>query len=231
MIEFDQYIHNLIVEDDKSQQPPAPNPSGGPDAGAPPAGDDDLTGELENSENFEDEFKEDEPVFPEEIELAKLAVRAIYFDINSKDVHNLKLRTKDHVIPFEKISDYFEKTKNIIPILGFIEWSMNKYEGQSSKWTEEPEMRNKSIVEKIRKMNNTLSKEERLDNGKRVYWTRIILNGLLRGNPDFNINISDINETNIKEIFRLLKQYFGTDSTEPFPNPTITGDFVGPASF
>jgi hypothetical protein len=45
-----------------------------------------------------------------------------------------------------------------------------------------------------------------------VYWTRIILNCLINGNAEFNINISDVNEKNIKEIFRLLKQSFGSDT-------------------
>lgn len=167
-------------------------------------------------------------VFPEEIELAKLAVRAIYFNINSKDVHSLKLRYKDSVIPFEKISDFFEKTKKINPVLGFVEWAMDRYEGLSSKWTEQPEIKGDGIVEKIKKFNKKLPEENRLDNGKRVYWTRIILNCLLHGTSNFNINISDVNEQNIKEIFRLLKQHFGNDTRGLFAGDN---DWKGPGTF
>jgi hypothetical protein len=34
----------------------------------------------------------EKPVFPEELELAKLAVRALYFNKDSKNTHNLKLK-------------------------------------------------------------------------------------------------------------------------------------------
>lgn len=206
--DFEKYILSLMMEQEEEQAPDQEQQ--GDEAAAP-----------------EQEMNEP-PVFPEEIELAKLAVRAIYFNINSKDVHRLKLRYKDRVIPFEKISDFFEKTKKINPVLGFVEWAMDRYEGISSKWTEQPEIKGDSIVEKIKKFNQKLPEENRLDNGKRVYWTRIILNCLLHGTSNFNINISDVNEQNIKEIFRLLKQHFGSDTRGLFAGDN---EWKGPGTF
>jgi hypothetical protein len=224
---FDDFIRNIFLEQGEppekpKQDSPSPPPTQGGNEGGeePPAPDEnsDLSGDIGAEEES----------YPEEMELAKLAIRAIYFNISSKDVHNLKLKVEGEVIPFEKISDYFEKTKSIIPVLGFVEWVMDHYEGDSSKWTERPEFKGKGIIEKIKQMNKDLPKEQRLDNGKRVYWTRIILNCLLRGNSDFNVNISDVNENSIKEIFRLLKQNFGTDTRGLFAG---TDNMQGPATF
>lgn len=188
---------------------PAPEGDSGQD---PQGGEEDLSGELGGPEDTGAIPGEiDKPVFPEELELAKLAVRALYFNIDSKDVHNMKLKIGKQVIPFEKLSDYFEKTKNLVPVLGFVEWVMDKYEGMLSKWTENPEIKGKGIVDKI-KFYQSQPEEERLDNGKRVYWVRIIINCLLNGNPSMNINIADVNEDNIVEVFRLLKQHFGHDT-------------------
>jgi len=204
ILEFDRFIQTIL---EAGEAPPPPDQQEGgqvPDAGGEnPEGN--PEGELEIPQ------EDEEPSIPEEIELAKLAVRAIYFNVDSKDVHNLKLRVGDRFIPFEKIQDYFEKTKNSKIILGFVEWVMDKYEG-SSRWSEDPEVKGKGIVDKIKVFNRTLPLEQQLDNGKRVYWTRIILNCLINGNAEFNINISDVNEKNIKEIFRLLKQSFGSDT-------------------
>lgn len=195
------------------------------EAEAPPPPTNENEGDENNSpedENLEDEILpqqiEEDEVFPEEIELAKLAIRAIYFNSSSKDVHNLRLKSGGREIPFEMISDYYEETKNMVPILGFIEWAMNKYEGLSSKWTENPEVSGKSIIDKIKYFNKTLPEEQKLDNGKRVYWTRIILNCLLHGNANFNINIGDVNEQTIKEVFRLLNQHFSGDTRGLMPN-------------
>jgi hypothetical protein len=203
ILEFDRFIQSILEAGENA--PPENQGAQSPESGgetppeAPPEGEMDLPPE------------EEEPVIPEEIELAKLAVRAIYFNVDSKDVHNLKLRVGDNIVPFEKIQDYFEKTKNSKTILGFVEWAMDKYEG-NSRWSEDPEVKGKGIVDKIKVFNKTLPQEQQLDNGKRVYWTRIILNCLINGNAEFNINISDVNEKNIKEIFRLLKQSFGSDT-------------------
>lgn len=198
--------------------PPSPDNEEEDSVDAPPedatgedmGGEDDLSGELGD---MPDDMAGPpvEPAIPEELELAKLAIRALYFNAESKDVHNLKMKAGGKLIPFEMISDYFEKTKQIVPILSFVEWVMDKYEGMTSKWTEKPEVRGKNIKEKL-KYFSTLPEEEQLDNGKRVYWARIILNALLRGSSSMNINIADVTEKNIKEVFRLLKQYFGHDT-------------------
>jgi len=222
--QFDIFIQNLFLEAGEQPADPALGapPQGGTEGGAPDAG-----GEQLPEEPPVEDLAPDEPTFPEEIELAKLAIRAIYFNIDSKNTHNLKMRIGNNEIPFEMVSDYFEKTKNIIPVLSFVEWVMDKYEGSASKWTEDPEIRGKSIAEKLKAFKK-LPKEQQLDNGKRVYWTRIILNGLLRGSPNFNINISDVNEKTIKEIFRLLKQNFGTDTRGTFaglPDMNAPGTF------
>jgi hypothetical protein len=201
--EFESYIHRILFEQEEGDAPPAP-----PEGDAPP-----------EQQGLESEIiPEPEQTFPEEIELAKLAIRAIYFNPSSKDVHNLKLKTEGREIPFEMISDYYEKTKDILPVLGFIEWAMDKYEGVSSKWTEDPEFKGKNIIQKIINYNKKLPEDQKLDNGKRVYWTRIILNCLLNGNPNFNINIGDVNEKTIKEVFRLLNQHFSGDTRGLFPN-------------
>lgn len=217
--EFDKFVLSVIIEADNQTQSNAPE--------APPQENEDnapATDEMPPEDNFEPA----EVVSPEELELAKLAVRAIYFNVNSKDLHRLKLKVGEEIIPFEKIPDYFERTKKIIPILGFVEWAMDKYEGLSSKWTEDPNFKGLGIVEKIKKYNQEMPPEQRLDNGKRGYWTRIILNCLLRGSANFNLNISDINEKNIKEVFRLLKQEFGRDTRGLFSTDVDTS---GPGTF
>jgi len=215
--QFESYIHRILFEQE-APEPPTPDAGGG-EEGAPNPGEEDLSSEV---------MPEQEEVIPEEIELAKLAIRAIYFNLSTKDVHKLKLKAGDKIIPFEKISDYYESTKDIVPVLGFIEWMMDKYEGVSSKWTEDPEVRGKTIIQKIKEFNKTLPEEQKLDNGKRVYWTRIVLNCLLHGNPDFNINVGDVNEKTIKEVFRVLNQNFSGDTRGLFPN---TDSFRGPATF
>ena len=193
-----------MPEEGGGDAPAPPGAEGGAEGGMPPEG---AEGEVPAVS------PPDETTYPEELELAKLAIRALYFNISTKNVSGLKYKSKDgHVIPLEKLSDYFEETKDTAGILGFVEWVMNRYEGGHSKWTEDPEVRGKNIIDKVREFKKSLSPEEQLDNGKRVYWARIILNCLLRGTSDFNINISDVNEQSIKEIFRLLKQNFGNDT-------------------
>lgn len=213
---FEKYINSFILEQEDQE------------ASAQPQDAEQNSSQDEQQPDQQPVQSTPEEVVPEEIELAKLAVRAIYFNINSKDVHSLKLRYKNTFIPFEKINDFFEKTKKINPVLGFVEWAMDRYEGLSSKWTEQPEIKGDGIVEKIKKFNSKLPEENRLDNGKRVYWTRIILNCLLNGSSNFNINISDVNEKNIKEIFRLLKQHFGSDTRGLFAGDN---DWMGPGVF
>jgi hypothetical protein len=223
--EFDKYIYKLMVE----AGPPKPDeedetPSSGGEE-MPPDGGEDLSGELDQ----EMPMMPEKLVFPEEIELAKLAIRALYFNKDSKDTHNLKMRVDKQQIPFEKIPDYFEKTKNILSVLGFVEWVMDKYEGLASKWTEQPKIKGKSITDKI-KYFQSLPDDKVLDNGKRVYWTRIILNALIQGSPSMNINIGDVNEQNITEVFRLLKQHFGRD-TRGLISPDVEQSLEGPGIF
>lgn len=231
--EFDKYIYNLIVEagppkpptDEEEDSGGSPEESSAGPMDSPGDNPDDLSGDIEEPMPTMPE----KPVFPEEMELAKLAIRALYFNKDSKDVHNLKLRIDKREIPFEMIADYFEKTKKILPILGFIEWVMDKYEGLASKWTEQPRVKGKSIKDKI-KYFNSLPEEERLDNGKRVYWVRIIINALLYGSPSMNINIADVNDQNIVEVFRLLKQHFGRD-TRGLVSPDVENNLEGPGVF
>jgi len=163
----------------------------------------------------------DDPVFPEELELAKLAIRALYFNTDSKNVHQFSLKVNDNRIPFEEIPDYFEETKKWQPIIAFVEYVMDKFEGFSSKWTEAPKIKGKNIIDKIKYFNNSVSQEERLDNGKRLYWVRIILNCLLHGKPTENLQISDVNEENIKEVFDMLKMHYGFDTRGIYPGKDI----------
>jgi len=215
--QFESYIHRILFEQEETDAPPPPE---GAEGNVPP--------EEQGLESEVMPQEKEEEVIPEEIELAKIAIRAIYFNSASKDVNKLKFKINNREIPFEKISDYYENTKNVIPILGFVEWAMNKYEGASTKWVENPEVSGNNIMQKIKEFNKTLPEEQRLNNGKRVYWTRIILNCLLHGTPNFNINIGDVNEKTIKEVFRLLNQHFSGDTRGILPN---TDDYRGPATF
>jgi hypothetical protein len=213
--QFESYIHRILFEQEETDAPPPPE---GEEGGVPP-----------EEQGLESEvMPQEEETIPEEIELAKIAIRAIYFNAASKDVNKLKFKINNQEIPFEKISDYYENTKNVIPILGFVEWAMNKYEGSSTKWVRNPEVSGKNIIQKIKEFNKTLPEEQRIENGKRVYWTRIILNCLLHGTPNFNINIGDVNEKTIKEVFRLLNQHFSGDTRGILPN---TDSYRGPATF
>lgn len=218
MKKFDDVFTKLITEAGQNP-PPSPPKDDEKDAAAPdsvPSGEDsgkDDQAQLDQLENLDGENEEDEKVYPEELELAKLAVRALYFNAESKDLHQFKMKiAPEKVIPFELITDYFEETKDWKHVLGFLEYIMDKYEGISSRWSEQPHIRGKTILQKIDKFNKTLEEDQKLDNGKRLYWVRLILNAFLRGNPDFNLNTSDVNEDNIVEVFRLLKQSFGTST-------------------
>jgi hypothetical protein len=213
MTKFDLFINSLKTVYEAA--PPPPGGMGGEDdsGGMPPEGGDMGDGSEGDMGGMEDTAIEPvEPVPPEELELAKLAVRALYFNAGSKDMHTWTLKYHGHTIPFEKISDFFEQTKKILPVLGFVERVMDHYEGSSSKWSEKPEVKGKGIIEKIRAFNAVAHPDEKLDNGKRLYWTRIILNCLIDGNPDFNLTIADVTEENLPEIFNMLKQHFGRDT-------------------
>jgi hypothetical protein len=228
MSKFDNYILRIFTEagpqpqqqgeEDLSEENPE-GPQGGPspegEEGMPPEGEDGL----------EEELQPEAPTYPEEIILAKLAIRALHFNTKSKKLHTLKLRDGNEEIPFEKISDYFERTKQIPKILGFVEWAMNRYETSSSNWMNKIEP---NVLTQIQELNKELPDEQKLDNNNRLDWTRIILNCLLRGSPNFNVNIADVNETTIREIHNLLSQTFANDSRGMFAN---ISDIRGPATF
>lgn len=222
--DFNKFILSILQE---AEAPPVP-PKEGEESEGDSGEDDNLGDEMGPEGEFDaddidlDDLQE-EPVFPEEIELAKMAVRALFFNPDSKSIHKITLKVGDNIIPFEKVSDYFEETKNWKPVLGFVEFIMDKFEGLSSKWTEQPDVRGKGILDKIKAYNKNKPLEERLDNGKRMSWVRIILNCLLLGRPTYNLNTADVNSKNIKEVYRKLKQDFGSDTRGMMPNNDLRG--------
>lgn len=197
----------------------------------PPAGEDappDAIGGAGNMDEDQPPAEEPaapaDPIPPEEIELGQLAVRALNFNIHSKDVNQFHFTVDGQTYPFEEISDYFERTKNWRPVLRFIEWIMNKFEGISTAWAERPEFRGKNILGKIDDYNKDQSNPDTLlDNSKRIFWTKIIINCLLHSDPSFNLVGSDITEQNLPEIFNLLKQHFGQNTrglfSQELPGP------------
>jgi hypothetical protein len=199
---FNDYFLHILKEASTGEEPPMP-PS-----------DDNNADEEENNEleNLGGDDMEVEQVFPEELELAKFAIRALYFNVSNKDLSKVAMKYNKHLIAFYKIPDFFEKTKKGAPVLDFIEQLMDEYEGMNSKWTDRPEVKGKSILEKIRAFNAVAKPEEKLDNGKRMLWIRIIINCLFEGQSDFNINTSDVDEDTIHEIFNLLKMHYGHDT-------------------
>jgi hypothetical protein len=210
---FDKYIQRFILEA-KEQEEEKETPQTPIDANQEELPPEDLGAEL----------APEKPVFPEEMELAKLALQALNFNAQSKNVHALKLKIDGREIPFERISDYFESTKDVAPILGFIEWAINRYEGGSSKWIRS---KTSNIIQTIKKLNTELPEEQLLDSNRRMEWTRIILNCLIKGDANFSLNISEVNEKTIGEIFDSLMQAFGSDSRGMFKGL----DFKGPATF
>ena len=209
----------------EAEQPPAPPGADG--MGQAPAPNEGEQGSqpAQDEENLEEEpitDVEDRPFSPEEVELAKLAVRALYFNTDSKDVHQYSLKFKGNRIPFEKIPDFYEATKQWQPVIAFVEYVMDKFEGFSSKWTEQDDIKGKNILDKIKMFNkNATSDEEKLDNGKRLYWVRIILNCMLHGKPTENLTIADVNEKNINEIFDMLKMHYGMDTRGLTPGKDV----------
>lgn len=203
MKKFNQLYLTLLKEAEEDDM--TPPDVGGEDGGLPEEMDMDAMADNLDAEP-------EEPVNPEEIELAKVAIRAIYFNLNSKDVHQYKLKVGDTLIPFEKIPDYFEETKQWKPVLAFIEHVMDKFEGISSKWAEEKEISGKPIIQKIKIMNKNIPEDQQLDNARRLYWVRIILNCILSGKPTENMNIGDVTERNLPEIFSMLKLHYGADT-------------------
>lgn len=156
----------------------------------------------------------EKPVPPEELELAKLAVRARNFNIHSKDVNQYKADVNGQILAFEKLPDYFEKSKDWKTTLKFIEWIMNKYEGDNTSWSNHKELAGRDIITRIRKINrqNKGNPDMLLDNSKRLVWTRIILNAMLHADPSFNLVGTDVTEENMPDIFNMLKQNFNNNS-------------------
>ena len=210
---FDKYIQRFILEA-KEQEEEKESPQ-------PPI---DANQEEPPPEDLGAELAPEKPVYPEEFELADLALKALNFNAKSKNVHTLKLKIDGKEIPFERITDYFEETKDVAPILGFVEWAIDRYEGGSSKWIRS---KRSSIIQTIKKLNNELPEEQLLDSNRRMEWTRIILNCLLKGDANYSLNISEVNEKTIGEIFDSLMQTFGSDSKGMFKGL----EFKGPATF
>lgn len=183
--------------------------------GTPPEGD----GQPQDGNNPEEELAGleaqlgDVSAPPEEKELAKLAVRALNFNSTANDVHQFKMTVNGQTIPFERISDFFEQTKNWKAVLKFVEWAINKYEGNNSKWSEEQELTGKNIIDKIRELNKDKSEPGKLlDNPKRLTWTRIILNALIHPDPSFNLSGVEVTDKNITDIYNMMRLHFGQNS-------------------
>jgi len=221
MKKFLAEYQRLLTEAEQPPSPPGANSMG--QAPAPNEGE--QGSQSADEENPEEEEPitdmEERLVSPEEIELAKLAVRALYFNTDSKDVHQFSLKVGDDRIPFEKIPDFYEATKQWKPVIAFVEYVMDKFEGFSSKWTEQDDIKGKNILDKIKLFNKKAKGEEKLDNGKRLYWIRIILNCLLHGKPTENLTIADVNEKNINEIFDMLKMHYGMDTRGLTPGKDV----------
>ena len=222
---FDQYLQKLFLEagpPPQEEEEAPPSPEGGEGAPAAPEGE---AGMEVPEDGLEAELAPEKPVFPEEMELAKLAIRALSFHAEGKNTQQLKLKIDGQQIPFEMMSNYFEKTKKNFAVLGFVEWVIDRYEGQGSNWMRR---QNGNIVSKIHKMNRELPEEQRLGSSDRLAWTRIVLNCLLQGTANFALNISEVNEKTIREIHNLLTQSFGHDSRGVF---TGISDMRGPGTF
>ena len=221
---FDTYIQKFFLEaggnPDEAQQNAAPAEQDAPEG---EAADEEL-----NPEDALDDIAPEEPSYPEELELAKLAVRALQFNIQSKDVHNLKFKINGQEIPFERISDYFESTKAIYPIIGFVEWVMDRYEGSASNWMKK---HRPGIVSRLKKMKQQLPEDQLLDDNNYLEWTRIVLNSLIKGTPNSNINISEVNEKTIGEVRNALMQSYDSDTRGITPSTSGSSDFIGPATF
>jgi hypothetical protein len=160
---------------------------------------------------------------PEEKELANLAIRALNFNSGANDVHQFKMTVNGQTIPFERIPDFFEQTKNWKAVLKFVEWVINKYEGNNSKWSEEQELTGKNIVSKIQELNKDKSDPSKLlDNPKRLTWARIILNALIHPDPSFNLSGVEVTDKNIKDIYNMMRLHFG-QNTRGITNGEVKG--------
>lgn len=230
-MKFDD-LYLALLKEAEGDAPPIPreDEGGGSEEGdAPPApgGEGEGLPDEVDLDALEEPLEEEPESNPEEIELAKVAVRALYFNLDAKDVHQYKLKIKDDVIPFEKIPDYFEETKQWKPVLAFIEHVMDKFEGTASRWAEEKEISGKPIVQKIKILNRNIPIDQQLDDAKRIYWVRIILNCILFGKATENINIGDVTDRNIKEVFNWLKLHYGVDTRGITPSK----DYQSPGVF
>lgn len=230
-MKFDD-LYLALLKEAEGDAPPIPGEDeggGGEEGDAPPApgGEGEGLPDEVDLDALEEPVEEEPESNPEEIELAKVAVRALYFNLDAKDVHQYKLKIKDNVIPFEKIPDYFEETKQWKPVLAFIEHVMDKFEGTASRWAEEKEISGKPIVQKIKILNRNIPIDQQLDDAKRLYWVRIILNCILFGKATENINIGDVTDRNIKEVFNWLKLHYGVDTRGITPSK----DYQSPGVF
>lgn len=204
----------------------------GPEEAPPTPSEGDVTDQdIDVSQEAPVVPEEPEPVSPEELELCKLAIRALNFNSDSKELHNMKLSYKGDVIPFEQIPTEFEKHKMVLPILFYVESLMDRFEGEVSKWTEDPSVKGKSIVDKIKAFNAVAKGDEKLDKAKRIYWVRIILNCLIHGTPAENLVVTDVTPESLPEIFSLLKQKYGMDSRALISNSAVSDNSRAPGVF
>jgi hypothetical protein len=217
---FDQLIKRIL----KEAQGDADLPDfGQPDQNSATETD---SSQMDQSEDMGvDDLALDKPNSPEETELGKLAIRALNFDIQSKDINQYKFTLPDgQTIPFEKISEYFEQTKDWRRVLRFVEWIINKYEGVNSQWASENELKGKNILQKLSALRNR-NPENQMDKSKFVIWTRIILNALINGNQSMNLSGTDVNDENIKDVFNQLKQNFGGN-----PRGLVDKEIISPVN-
>ncbi len=210
-------FENLILEAEETLDA-APNPNN-PDQ--PPAQD---GGDQPPQSDATQEITS-----PEEFELAKLAVRALFFDPSKSGIN-------------PKIYDDFESKKNVISILNYVERKIDETESDEGfRVTERLDQSNPdskklkgmSIGKKLLYLNQN-SKENTLDNGRRIFWTRIILNALKYNGNNYNLVEDDITPETIKPIFDKLKQDFNVNTRgtySAFSNDVSGNTRNGPGVF
>lgn len=213
MTKFDNILISYILEADGPPSPPSSPDSSGSSPNEPGATQTPPPGQDPSKEENNPEEQDDgeEITSPEEFELAKLAIQALFFDTRS---------VKTKINP--KIYDDFENKRNIIPILTHVEHVINKNQSDEgfrikdkldsiSHSSNTPDIKHKSIADKIKYFSKNQS-ENSLDQGKRIFWVRIILNALKFKSNNYNLLEDDITPESIKVIFNKLKYDFNDDT-------------------
>lgn len=232
MTKFDSIINRLLLEaklddslgelDDSLGDNPDESSPDGEGSQPPPEGGEDG-GEQPDMDSPEETITS-----PEEFELAKLAVRALFFDPQAKKVN-------------PKIYDDFETNKNVIDILGYVERLINSSESDEGFRVKEKlgdanlddsgaELEGKSIGQKLKYFNKN-QKDNKLDHGRRIFWTRIILNTLKYNGNNYNLIEDDITPDTIKNIFDKLKGDFNHDTRGVFKSFDSNTSAQGPGVF